>query len=117
MTAAIRALEALREPCEIDLYTDSKYMIDGITQWIHGWKRKGWKSASKKPVLNEDLWRQLDSLRDEHKVNWHWVKGHAGHPENERVDQLASDAAERIAAAKTASNQELSTVSAPGRSS
>ncbi len=98
MTAAIRALEALREPCEVLLHTDSKYLIDGITNWIHGWKRKGWKNAAKKPVVNEDLWRELDALRSKHQVTWHWVKGHSGHAENERVDQLASDAAEALAA-------------------
>ena len=100
MTAAIRALEALKEPCEVSLHTDSKDLIDGITKWIHGWKKKGWKNSAKKPVLNEDLWRELDMQRGRHKVEWHWVKGHSGHPENERVDQLASDAAERIAAGK-----------------
>ncbi|MBX7457998.1 ribonuclease HI [Qipengyuania sp. 1NDH17] len=98
MTAAIRALEALREPCEVLLHTDSKYVIDGITKWIHGWKKKGWKNSAKKPVINEDLWRELDALRGKHQVTWHWVKGHSGHAENERVDQLASDAAEAIAA-------------------
>ena len=94
MTAAIRALGALREPCRVELYTDSTYLIDGITKWIHGWKKKGWKNAAKKPVVNEDLWRELDTLRSGHEVTWHWVKGHSGHPENERVDQLASDAAD-----------------------
>ena len=98
MTAAIRALEALREPCEVRLHTDSTYVIDGITKWIHGWKKKGWKNSAKKPVVNEDLWRELDALRGKHQVTWHWVKGHSGHAENERVDQLASDAAEAIAA-------------------
>ena len=100
LTAAIRALDALREPCDVALYTDSKYVIDGITKWIHGWKKKGWKTASRKPVLNEDLWRDLDASRARHTVSWHWVKGHAGHPDNERVDQLASDAAEALAAGK-----------------
>ena len=100
MTAAIRALEALREPCEVRLHTDSTYVIDGITKWIHGWKKKGWKNSAKKPVVNEDLWRELDALRSKHQVTWHWVKGHSGHAENERVDQLASDAAEAIAAGK-----------------
>ena len=97
LTAAIRALEALREPCDVDLHTDSVYVIDGITKWIHGWKKKGWKTAARKPVINDDLWRDLDLLRSRHKVSWHWVKGHAGHPDNERVDQLASDAANDIA--------------------
>ncbi len=90
MTAAIRGLEALIEPCEVDLYTDSKYLIDGITKWVHGWKKRGWINASKKPVRNADLWHELDRQR----VEWHWVKGHSGHAENERVDRLASDAAE-----------------------
>ncbi|MBX7459438.1 ribonuclease HI [Qipengyuania huizhouensis] len=98
MTAAIRALEALREPCEVSLHTDSKYLIDGITKWIHGWKKKGWKNAAKKPVVNEDLWRELDTIAGKHKVTWHWVRGHSGHAENERVDQLASDAAEAVVA-------------------
>lgn len=98
MTAAIRALEALREPCEVSLHTDSKYLIDGITKWIHGWKKKGWKNAAKKPVVNEDLWRELDMIAGKHKVTWHWVRGHSGHAENERVDQLASDAAEAVVA-------------------
>jgi len=94
MTAAIRALDALKRPCDVDLYTDSKYMIDGITRWIHGWKKKGWKNAAKKPVANADLWQELDVLNQRHNVEWHWVKGHSGHPENERVDRLASDAAD-----------------------
>lgn len=98
MTAAIRALEALREPCEVSLHTDSKYLIDGITKWIHGWKKKGWKNAAKKPVVNEDLWRELETIAGKHKVTWHWVRGHSGHAENERVDQLASDAAEAVVA-------------------
>jgi ribonuclease HI len=94
MTAAIRGLEALIEPCEVDLYTDSKYLIDGITKWVHGWKKRGWINASKKPVRNADLWHELIALTDRHRVEWHWVKGHSGHAENERVDRLASDAAE-----------------------
>ena len=94
MTAAIRGLEALIEPCEVDLYTDSKYLIDGITKWVHGWKKRGWINASKKPVRNADLWHELIVLTERHRVEWHWVKGHSGHAENERVDRLASDAAE-----------------------
>ena len=97
MTAAIRGLEALTEPCEVTLYTDSKYLIDGITKWVHGWKKRGWINASKKPVRNADLWHELIALTDRHSVDWNWVKGHSGHPENERVDRLASDAAEAIA--------------------
>ena len=97
MLAAIRALQALKRPCEVRLTTDSKYLIDGITKWIHAWKKKDWKTASKKPVANADLWQELDALDRHHTVEWLWVKGHAGHPENERADELASDAAELAA--------------------
>ena len=90
LTAAIMALEALTRPCEIDLHTDSKYVMDGITSWIHGWKARGWKTADKKPVKNDDLWKRLDAARARHTVKWHWVKGHAGHALNERADQLAN---------------------------
>ena len=93
MTAAIRALEALIEPCSVDLHTDSRYLIDGITKWVAGWQRRGWLNASKKPVRNEDLWHELIALTAKHTVRWHWVRGHNGHVENERVDRLASDAA------------------------
>jgi ribonuclease HI len=96
MTAAIRALEALIEPCEVDLYTDSRYLIDGITKWVAGWQKRGWISSSKKPVRNEDLWHELIAATAKHEVNWHWVKGHDGHAENERVDRLACDAAEAM---------------------
>ena len=97
MTAAIRALEALIEPCQVALYTDSRYLIDGITKWVAGWQRRGWINASKKPVRNEDLWHELIELTAKHTVTWHWVRGHSGHPENERVDGLASDAAAEVA--------------------
>lgn len=93
MTAVIQGLNALTEPCSVTLCTDSRYVIDGITKWIYGWKRNGWKSASKKPVANEDLWRELDQATAKHAIEWKWVRGHNGHAENERVDQLASDAA------------------------
>ena len=93
LMAPIRALEALNRPCEIVLYTDSRYVMDGITKWILGWKRNGWKTASKQPVKNADLWMALDAAVKPHKINWQWVKGHSGHPENERVDRLACDAA------------------------
>jgi len=89
MTAAIRALEALKQPSVITLYTDSRYVMDGVTKWIINWKKNGWKTADKKPVKNEDLWRALDAAAAPHKITWRWVKGHAGHPENERVDALA----------------------------
>jgi ribonuclease HI len=90
LMAAIRALEALKRPSRVKLYTDSIYVMKGITTWIHSWKRRGWRTADKQPVKNEDLWRQLDEARSKHEVEWHWVKGHAGHPENERADQLAN---------------------------
>ena len=90
LMAAIRALEALKRPSRVKLYTDSIYVMKGITTWIHSWKRRGWRTADKQPVKNEDLWRQLDEARSKHEVEWHWVKGHAGHPENERADALAN---------------------------
>lgn len=89
LMAAIRALGALKEPCKVDFYTDSNYVKDGIGGWIEGWKRNGWKTAAKAPVKNAELWRALDEARSRHEVKWHWVKGHAGHPENERADELA----------------------------
>jgi len=90
MMAAIMALEALKRPCRVDLHTDSKYVMQGVTEWIRGWKARGWKTADKKPVKNEDLWRRLDEARNRHEVKWHWVKGHAGHALNERADGLAN---------------------------
>ena len=87
MQAAIKALEALKEPCEVEVFTDSKYLMDGITSWLAGWKRKGWKTKSKKPLKSEDLWRALDAAVSRHKVQWRWLKGHAGHAGNERCDQ------------------------------
>jgi ribonuclease HI len=98
MTAAIKGLNALIEPCVVNLYSDSKYVLDGMNKWIHGWQRNGWVNASKKPVRNADLWHDLIEAARTHKVTWHWVKGHNGHPENERVDALASAEAARIAA-------------------
>ena len=89
LMAAISALEVLSTPSKITLVTDSSYVKDGITKWIHGWKAKGWKTASKKPVKNEDLWKRLDEATLRHDITWEWVKGHAGHPENERADELA----------------------------
>ena len=89
LMAAISALNALKEPCEVLLHTDSKYVMDGISGWIHGWKRNGWKTADKKPVKNDELWQALDEANRRHQVKWHWVKGHAGHVENERADELA----------------------------
>ena len=89
MLAAIMALEALKRSSLVDLHTDSTYLRDGITKWIHGWKRNGWKTAAKKPVKNVDLWQRLERALEPHEVRWHWVKGHAGHPDNERADELA----------------------------
>ena len=100
MRAVIEGLNALIEPCQVELYTDSKYVVDGITKWVHGWKKRGWVNASKKPVRNEDLWHDLIEAELRHKVSWHWVRGHNGHAENERADRLASEAAEQQAAAK-----------------
>lgn len=92
MMAVIKALEALRKPSKVALYTDSKYVMQGVNEWLAGWKAKGWKTASKKPVKNQDLWQRIDSLIETHTVTFHWVKGHAGHPENERADKLATSA-------------------------
>jgi ribonuclease HI len=93
LTAAIKALEALNRPCRIKLSTDSRYVMDGLTKWIHGWRRNGWKTADKKPVKNAELWQELLAASAPHRIDWVWVKGHAGHPDNERADKLASDAA------------------------
>ncbi len=93
LMAAIVALEALKEHCEVILSTDSQYVRQGITQWIHNWKKRGWKTADKKPVKNVDLWQRLDAALGQHQIKWEWVKGHAGHPENERCDELARAAA------------------------
>lgn len=89
LMASISALESLSKPSALTVVTDSVYVKDGITSWIHGWKKRGWKTAAKKPVKNEDLWRRLDAAVAQHDVTWEWVKGHAGHPENERADELA----------------------------
>ncbi len=89
LMAAISALEALKGPTQVDLHTDSTYVKDGITKWIHNWERNGWKTAAKKPVKNVDLWQRLQAAMKPHDISWHWVKGHAGHPENERADELA----------------------------
>jgi len=90
LTAVIEALASLRRRCSIDLYTDSEYVRNGITSWIHGWKARGWRTADKKPVKNVELWQKLEALAAGHEVRWHWVRGHAGHPGNERADQLAN---------------------------
>jgi ribonuclease HI len=101
LMAAIQGLSALTRPCSVDLYTDSEYVRRGITEWIETWKKRGWKTADRKPVKNERLWRDLDELARQHAVRWHWVKGHAGHPENERADQLANDGLEQALATGT----------------
>jgi ribonuclease HI len=90
LTAAIRALEALKRPSRVRFYTDSLYVTKGISEWVRGWKRRGWRTSGKKPVKNVDLWQRLDELAALHDVEWHWVRGHAGHPENERADRLAN---------------------------
>lgn len=89
LMAAIMALETLTERCHVDLYTDSKYVMEGINTWIANWKKNGWRTAAKKPVKNADLWQRLDEANGRHEVSWHWVKGHAGHEGNERADELA----------------------------
>ncbi|NQE65122.1 ribonuclease HI [Caulobacter sp. RHG1] len=91
LMAAIQALELLNRPCKVELHTDSQYVMKGIQEWIRGWKARGWKTADKSPVKNDDLWKRLDAARDRHEVDWRWVKGHAGHPLNERADALANE--------------------------
>ena len=93
LTAAIEGLKRLKEPCTVEVITDSNYLKDGITKWIHGWKRNGWKTATKKPVVNQDLWMQLDELVASHEIIWQWTKGHASHEDNNRCDELATQAA------------------------
>lgn len=96
LTAVIRALEALKRPCKVRVYTDSVYVQKGITEWIHGWKSRNWRTSDKKPVKNDDLWRELDTLAQQHEIDWHWVKGHAGHVGNERADALANRGVETL---------------------
>ena len=96
LMAAIRAIEAVKRPCEIHLHTDSEYLRQGITTWIHSWKKRGWKTADKKPVKNVDLWQRLEAAIGTHDVKWHWVKGHSGHAENERADELARRAIRQL---------------------
>ena len=93
LMAVIKGLTALKSPCHVKLHTDSRYVIDGITKWVHGWQKNGWRTADRQPVKNEDMWRELVTTVKPHRIDWIWVKGHDGHPENERVDKLASDAA------------------------
>jgi ribonuclease HI len=96
LMAAIKALEAVKRPVPIRLVSDSTYLRDGITKWIHGWRKNGWKTASKNPVANQDLWQRLDDLNQSHDISWEWVKGHSGHPMNERCDDMARQEAERL---------------------
>lgn len=96
LTAAIRALELLREPCRVDLYTDSQYLQKGITEWLHNWKKRNWKRSDHSPVKNVDLWKKLDHYTSQHHISWHWVKAHNGHLENEMVDLLAREAIEQL---------------------
>jgi len=96
LRAAIEGMRALREPCEVEVVTDSEYLKNGITKWIHGWKRNGWKTASKKPVINQDLWNELDKEASRHQVHWTWTKGHANHSDNNRCDELATQAARGV---------------------
>lgn len=103
LMAAITALEALKKSCTVDLHTDSKYVQQGISGWIHNWKRNGWRTADKKPVKNADLWQRLDAAIQQHNVRWHWVKGHAGHELNERADELARAAIAQLRAAQVSS--------------
>ena len=96
LMAAISALESLTRKCEIELTTDSQYVRKGITEWMEGWKKRGWKTSAKKPVKNVDLWQRLDQIAQKHTINWHWVKGHSGHLENERADELANQAIDEM---------------------
>jgi ribonuclease HI len=96
MMAVIESLTALSRPCVVEIYTDSEYVKKGMTEWLRGWKARGWKTADKKPVKNEDLWKRLDEAAARHQVSWHWVRGHAGHPENERADALARQGVEEV---------------------
>jgi ribonuclease HI len=96
LMAAIQALAALQHPCKVDLHTDSQYVQKGISEWLSGWKKRGWVKADKKPVKNADLWQALEQEASRHQVSWHWVKGHSGHPENDRVDALANEAIDRL---------------------
>lgn len=97
LMAAIQGLNALKKPCRVTLSTDSRYVMDGLTKWVKGWLKNGWKTADKKPVKNAELWQALIAAAEPHRVEWKWVKGHAGHPDNERADKLASDAALAVA--------------------
>ena len=96
LTAVIKGLEALKKPCRVKITTDSKYVLSGITEWMANWKQRNWKTANKKPVLNVELWQELDALVGQHEIEWEWVKGHSGHPENELADQLANQGIDEL---------------------
>jgi ribonuclease HI len=96
LMAAIKGLEELKRGCDVQLYTDSQYVRQGMTQWLHNWKKNGWKNAKRQPVKNAELWQELDTLAQRHSIEWHWVKGHSGHPENDRADALANKAIEEM---------------------
>lgn len=106
LLGAISALEALKRHCKVRLHTDSKYVLQGITEWLEGWKKRGWKTADKKPVKNEDLWRRLDTVAAQHQIEWIWVKGHAGHDGNERADELANRGVASVAENRLAGNSQ-----------
>ena len=105
LTAAIEALKALTKPCRVALYTDSTYVRSGITEWLPAWRARGWRTADKKPVKNQDLWETLSELAARHEVEWHWVKGHSGHPENERADELANRGLDEMLAGAASSSE------------
>lgn len=100
LTAVIRALETLKRRCDVRIVTDSQYVRNGITQWIHNWKRNGWRTADRKPVKNAELWQRLSALAEQHSIEWEWVRGHSGHPENERADALANRGIDEVIAAR-----------------
>lgn len=104
LMAVIEGLRALKRPCSVAVYTDSQYVMQGMSEWIHGWKTRGWKTAGKQPVKNVDLWQALDAEAAKHTVSWHWVKGHAGHPDNEKADQLANLGVAQVLAGNTGSH-------------
>ena len=104
LTAVIEGLKALKRSCVVDIYTDSVYVQKGMTEWIHAWRQRGWRTSDKKPVKNDDLWRELDRLAQSHQIQWHWVKGHAGHPGNEQADALANQGVEQVLAQPDCAN-------------
>jgi ribonuclease HI len=106
LTAAIMALESLKRPCSVDIYTDSQYVRGGITEWLAGWKKNGWRTSGRQPVKNQDLWQALEAAAARHEVRWHWVKGHSGHPENDRADALANEAIDELSSRTAASAEE-----------